>query len=65
MGYNIKHEMTIEDVDNKLKILSHLVDDEFVKVIEEARKYLIYCYGMKEKMENYGGKAWNGVNNGF
>lgn len=34
------HKMTIEEVENKLKILSHLVDDEFVKAIDEARRYL-------------------------
>ena len=32
--------MKIEEVENKLKVLSHIVDDDFVKAIDEARRYL-------------------------
>ena len=36
----IEHDMTVEEVENKLKVLSHIVDDDFAKAIDEARKYL-------------------------
>ena len=48
MPSNIEHEMTISEVENKLKELSYIVDDEFVKAVEEARKYLDERRGMGE-----------------
>ena len=40
--------MTINEVENKLKVLSHIVDDDFVKAVEWARRYLAL---LKEKEE--------------
>ena len=50
MANNIKHKMSINDVDSKLHELKKYVNDDFKKVIDEARKYLDEYRGMSDEI---------------
>lgn len=46
MANNIEHKMTIDDIDFRLRMLRNVVNDDFVKAIDEAIKYLDECRSM-------------------
>ena len=48
MAQNIEHELSINEVDFRLRLLQNTVNDDFVKALEEARKYLDECRGMND-----------------
>ena len=48
MAYNIKHKLTIDEVNFRLRVLRNIVNDDFIKAIDEAIKYLDECRGMDD-----------------
>lgn len=49
MANNIEHRMTVDEVDFRLRMLRNIVNDDFIKAIDEARKYLDECRGMNDE----------------
>ena len=49
MPRHVNHEMSINDIVSKLQELIKIVPDEYVKVVEEAKRYVDECRGMNDE----------------